>query len=115
ARSGPGAVGRLDCPTWPATSPMTSRDSDSEPACWKEGIVIQKTPLTIQVDPRVAEAYATAPEADREKMELLLGLHLKDLIERPRKPLRALMDEIGREAASRGITPEILDSILRDD
>jgi hypothetical protein len=31
------------------------------------------------------------------------------------RPLEQIMDEIGREAAARGMTPEILDSILKDE
>ncbi len=72
-------------------------------------------PLTLRVDPETAEAYASATEDERRKIELLLNLRLRDLVGPGKPPLRNLMDEMGREAESRGLTPEVLDSILKDE
>jgi hypothetical protein len=71
-------------------------------------------PITIEVDEESAKAFTQASSEEQRKMQLLLSLRLRELIAKPRKSLKGLMDEIGAEAEARGITPEILDSILQD-
>ena len=73
------------------------------------------TTITIQVDTEAAKAFAAASLEEQRKMQLLLSLRLQDLTTPPGKPLQAVMDEIGARAASRGLTPEILESLLRDE
>jgi hypothetical protein len=48
-------------------------------------------------------------------MEALLSLWLKEIAASDARPLKEVMDEIGREAQRRGMTPEILESILNDE
>ena len=48
-------------------------------------------------------------------MEALLSLWLKEIAAADARPLKEVMDEIGREAQRRGMTPEILESILNDE
>jgi hypothetical protein len=67
--------------------------------------------ITIHVDPEVANAYRSAPEAERRKMDLLVSLQLTDFL-RSSESLEDVMDEVSREAQERGLTPAILDSIL---
>jgi len=69
-------------------------------------------PITIQVDEGAAKAFAAAPAEEKRKMELLLSLRLQDLTVAPQRPLRTVMDEIGAQAEARGITPEIVESLL---
>ena len=69
-------------------------------------------PITIQVDEGTARAFAAASEEERRKMTLLLSLRLQDLMAGPQRPLRAVMDEIGKQAEARGITGEIVESLL---
>ena len=71
-------------------------------------------PLTIEVDADDARAFAEASPEDRKKMQLLLRLRLKDLLEPSEVPLLELMESVGREAEARGMTPEILESILHE-
>ena len=71
--------------------------------------------IALEVDPDTARAFAEASSEDRRKLELLLRLRLRELTSRPTRPLKDVMDEIGRDAAARGLTPEILESLLRDD
>lgn len=71
--------------------------------------------ITIQVDADVAEVYAAATPEDRRKMQLLLSLRLQDLASSPPQSLLKLMDEIGAEAEARGMTPEVLESLLHGD
>lgn len=70
------------------------------------------TAITIQVDTEVAKAFVDASPDEQRKMELLLSLRLQDLTTTPGKSLQAVMDEIGACAEARGLTPEILKSLL---
>jgi hypothetical protein len=71
--------------------------------------------ISIKVDPATAEAFARASTEGRRKLQLLLGLRLRELTSAPGRPLKAVMDEIGAHAEARGLTPEILESLLHDD
>jgi hypothetical protein len=71
--------------------------------------------IALEVDPDTARAFSEASSEDRRKLQLLLRLRLRELTSRPARPLKDVMDEIGREAAARGLTPEILESLLRDE
>lgn len=68
--------------------------------------------ITIRVDPEAARVYRTASELDRRKLDILLSLRLHDAL-RPGTSLQELMRDISRKAQQRGLTPEILESILR--
>ena len=76
---------------------------------------METTPITIEVDSNAAKIYAAATPEEQWKMQVLLSLRLQDLTAGPARPLREVMDEIGAEAEARGLTPEILESILRGD
>lgn len=69
--------------------------------------------ITIRVDPAAAKAYREASEQERLKYDLLLSLRLQDVV-RPSGSLEDLMREISATAQQRGLTPEILDSILNE-
>jgi hypothetical protein len=73
---------------------------------------MQTEEITIRVDPEAAEAYRAAPEDERRKLDLLLSLHLHNAL-RPGRPLQEIMRDISRKAQERGLTPEIVESILR--
>ena len=70
--------------------------------------------ITIKVDEAAARAFAAASAARREKLQLLLSLRLQELTAAPGKSLQAVMDEIGGAAEARGLTPEVLETLLRD-
>jgi hypothetical protein len=67
--------------------------------------------ITIQVDPEAARAYKSVSDEERRKLDLLLNLRLREAI-RPGASLEDIMDEMSRNAQQRGLTPEILQSIL---
>ena len=69
--------------------------------------------ITIEVDSEAAEAFTTASPEERKKIELLLSMHLKSITSKPARPLKKVMDDLGAQAAASGLTPEILESILR--
>jgi hypothetical protein len=70
--------------------------------------------ITIRVAPEVASAYLAASEEERRKLDLLLSLRLQDVTQ-SEEPLEDVMREISRRAQQRGMTPEVLESILRDE
>jgi hypothetical protein len=71
--------------------------------------------ISIEVDEDAARAYAAASAEEKQKVQLLLNLRLREIVSKPPKSLTTIMDEIGVEAQARGLTPEILNSILHDD
>jgi hypothetical protein len=69
--------------------------------------------ISVRVSPEAAKAYRNASEPERKKMELLLSLRLLE-VSRARQPLEEVMRGISRSAQERGLTPEILDELLKD-
>lgn len=67
--------------------------------------------ITVSVDSDVARLYRSASERERRKLDLLVNLRLREATE-PGQSLRDTMREISRNAQRRGLTPEILQSIL---
>jgi hypothetical protein len=67
--------------------------------------------INIPLDNETAKIYERAPQADKKKMQILMSLWLREF-EKPSVSLDELMDEISRKAQSRGLTPDILDSLL---
>lgn len=71
--------------------------------------------ISLEVDPDTARAYAEASDEVRRKMQILLSLRLRELTTVPQRSLKEIMDEIGAKAEQRGLTPEILESLLHED
>ncbi len=69
--------------------------------------------ISIEVSPEVARAFSAATAEERRKLQLLLGLRLRELTEGSVRPLKEIMDDIGKQAEARGLTPEILESLLQ--
>jgi hypothetical protein len=69
------------------------------------------TVISIPLDADTARLYSQIPADLQRKFQLLLNLWLRDLIISPR-PLQVVMDEISQKAQERGLTPEILESLL---
>lgn len=68
--------------------------------------------VTMNLSPEAAEVYKNASPEERRRLELLVSLQL--LVGRKARPLKVIMDEVGKQAMERGITPEILEELLRD-
>ena len=60
--------------------------------------------ITIKVDSEAARVFNSAPAEEQRKMEALLSLWLKEIAAADARPLKEVMDEIGREARRRGMT-----------
>ena len=71
--------------------------------------------ITIEVDEVAARAFAEASPSERRKLQFLLGLRLQELTQSSGKTLQSVMDEINSKAEERGLTPEILETLLRDE
>ena len=69
--------------------------------------------IKIPLDPQTARAYDSATREEKRKLQALLGLYLRELTTRDLPSLQQVLDEVGAKAKSRGLTPEILDSLLK--
>ncbi len=69
--------------------------------------------ITIPLDPQTARAYESAAPEDQRKIQALLSLWLRELAAGEYPSLQQVLDEVGRKAQSRGLTPEILESLLK--
>jgi hypothetical protein len=67
--------------------------------------------ITVSVDSDVATAYRAATQSERQKLDLLVNLHLRE-VTRSRQSIREIAAEISQKAQQRGLTPEILKNIL---
>jgi hypothetical protein len=74
-----------------------------------------KETITIQVDAEAAKAYKAASEEEQKKMQALLSLWLKEIATADTASLKQLMNDISKKARERGLTPEILKSILDEE
>jgi hypothetical protein len=81
----------------------------------RTGLMATST-LTIQVSEEAARAFAQVSPEDQRKIQSLLDLRLRDLTisPLPRRFLQAVMNEIGKNAAARGLTPAGVESLLND-
>jgi len=70
--------------------------------------------ITIRLDSETAKAYKSAPAADQRKMEALLRLWLKDLAAADSSTLREIMTDVSKKAQARGLTPERLETLLKE-
>jgi hypothetical protein len=70
--------------------------------------------ITIRVNAEAARVFEAASKEQRHKLEALLSLKLGDAT-RSKKPLEEVMSDISQNAQARGLTPEILDSILNEE
>ena len=68
--------------------------------------------ITIPVDPDTARAFEQASAEEQRKFRLLLSLRLREHTTTPLPALQTILDEVGREAQERGLTPEIPATLL---
>ena len=69
--------------------------------------------ITIQVSQEVARAYLAASEEDRRKLDLLASVQLAEYL-KSSDSLQEIMGDTSREAVAAGLTPELVDSSLRE-
>ena len=71
--------------------------------------------ITMQIDSEAAKAYKSATPELRKKIEILFSAWLKEVASKDRTALKQLMDKMSDKAQARGLTPEILETILREE
>jgi len=72
-----------------------------------------KPTITIPLDPETARAYDSAAPEEKRKIQALLSLWLRELAAGEYPWLQQVLDDVGRKAKDRGLTPELLDSLLK--
>src|SRR5262245_43837529 len=80
---------------------------------WSKGELMATQTITIRVSPEAARVYNTATAEQQRKLEALLSLKLTE-VARTTRPLEEIMSEMSRNAQARGLTPEILESLLNE-
>jgi hypothetical protein len=78
-----------------------------------KGGAMETETITIRVSPEAARIYNTATAEQQRKLEALLSLKLTE-VARTTRPLEEIMSEMSRKAQARGLTPEILESLLNE-
>ena len=68
----------------------------------------------IELDEQTAQAYINAPLDAQEKLRALLNVWMREF-EEPTSEFGLLMDQISDNAIARGLTPDILESLLDDE
>jgi len=74
---------------------------------------VSKPTITIPLDPDTARAYDSATPEEKRKMQALLSLWLRELAAGEQVSVQQVLEEVGRKARDRGLTPEMLDSLLK--
>jgi len=72
-------------------------------------------PITLRIEADAARVFKSASQAERQKVEALISILLQEYANTRSSSLKRVMDEIGEKAQQRGLTPEILESILEGD
>ena len=70
-------------------------------------------PLTLQVEAPIADAYQNTTPENRQALQALVSIFLHCVSQQT--PLQKVVQEIRLEAQQKGLTPEILEEILKDD
>ncbi len=71
--------------------------------------------IPIPVDEATAIAYNQASAVEQKKIQILLRLRVRELFTQPDVSLQQILDNIGEQAEARGLTPQILETLLRDE
>ncbi|MGB7285019.1 MAG: hypothetical protein WBE13_22350 [Candidatus Acidiferrum sp.] len=69
--------------------------------------------ITIPLDPQTARAYDAAAPEQKRKIQALLSLWVRELAAWGYPSFQQVLEDASRKAKDRGLTPEILDSLLK--
>ncbi|PZV28125.1 MAG: hypothetical protein DCF12_00970 [Snowella sp.] len=70
--------------------------------------------IKIKVSLNVAQAYQKATDRQKSSLSTLISIFLREDVNEEVDFLGKLMDEISDRAVARGLTPEILETILNE-
>jgi len=68
--------------------------------------------ITIPLDPQTAKAYDALSPDQKSKIHALLVLRLRGLTSEQTPQLERILNEVGQRAKARGLTQQILESLL---
>jgi hypothetical protein len=71
--------------------------------------------ITIEVGGDAAQLFRGASPEERKKLQELVSTWLKEFAAAQARPLKEVLEQIGTKAMERGMTPEILASIVEPD
>ena len=71
--------------------------------------------ITLEIDSEAAQVFISASLEEQEKLRVLFGIWLKEFARADTASLKGTINEISRNAQSRGLTPAILESILKEE
>ncbi len=74
---------------------------------------MSKPTIVSPLNPEMLRVYESADPEEKRRMQMSLRSWLQDLALSESRTLEQIMDEVGNKAKARGMTPEILDSILK--
>jgi hypothetical protein len=80
---------------------------------WRESKRMANPSITIPLDPETARAYDSAAPEQKRKIQALLSLWLRELAVGEYPSVQQVLDDAGRKAKDRGLTADILDSLLK--
>ncbi|HBB86164.1 MAG TPA: hypothetical protein DC047_00945 [Blastocatellia bacterium] len=69
--------------------------------------------ITLEIDSELARTLNSLSAEFQQRLLVLFGIWLKQYAQADGTPLEETMNAISEKAKSRGLTPEILESILR--
>lgn len=72
-------------------------------------------PVQIALPEPLAQVFENASETDRQKAQWLIELVLNDLFQPSNESLGDVVMRVSQQAASRGMTPELLEDLLSDE
>jgi len=70
-------------------------------------------PITLQIEVDAARAFRSCSADEQEKLQTLMSVLLREYAKVDAASLKKTMDKIGGHAKEKGLTPELLDSILK--
>ena len=70
--------------------------------------------ITMQIDSEAAKAFKSASPELQQKIQILFSAWLKEVTSSDQTSLKRLMDKISENAQAKGVTPEILETILSE-
>jgi hypothetical protein len=71
--------------------------------------------ITIEVDSETARFFKSASTEEQAKLQALLGIWLKEYARADAVSLKETMTETSQKAQGRGLTPQVLESILEEE
>jgi hypothetical protein len=76
-------------------------------------MIMNDIAVSIPLDDEASQIYTSASLEQQRKLQKLVNLLVREIESKP-DALLALMDEIGAKAEERGLTPEILETLLNE-